>query len=168
LYSLWYGTQKNAYTLEARNANLVQALEVSGCVRVGVGDAVWVKHFANEEDKRCKRFRCVWGEVVEVGLPKGQVVVHIKLTRWETVSVPWWCVVHAGAIAPPMQGSEKGACIVGCGVRVYWPGEDNVFAGEVTAWDPKSGRHTIHYEDGDVQEELLGGDEAPYWVYSHL
>jgi hypothetical protein len=99
---------------------------------------------------------------------KGQVMVHIKRTRWETVSVPWWCVVHAGAIAPPMQGSEKGASIVGCRVRVYWPGEDNVFAGEVTAWDPESGRHTVHYEDGDVHEELLGGDEAPYWVYSHL
>jgi len=38
-------------------------------------------------------------------------------------------------------------------VRVFWPEEGDFFAGLVTAHNAKTGRHTIRYDDGDVEVE---------------
>ena len=35
--------------------------------------------------------------------------------------------------------------------------------GVVQGWDEATGAHTVVYEDGDMQTEVLGADDAPYW-----
>ena len=48
-------------------------------------------------------------------------------------------------------------------VRVFWPAEGAFFAGLVTAFNGKSGRHTVRYDDGDM-EEVLFAAERMEWV----
>lgn len=47
-------------------------------------------------------------------------------------------------------------------MSVYWRDEDCCYAGIVEGYNPVTGEHTIVYNDGDVVNECLGGDLAPY------
>ena len=48
-------------------------------------------------------------------------------------------------------------------LEVYWPGEGQNFEGTITAYDAKSGKHRIAYEDGD-EEEVLLKEEKVIWL----
>ena len=164
LHSLFFGSQAKAAGTEARKADLAAAIEARRGARVAVGDAVWVKWFHSDDDRKHGRFRRVSGTVREVGLPRGEVEVCVKLTAWAVARVSWMHVVHAGAVAPARSGSEVAGGLVGQRVRVYWPAEDHLYAGRVTSWDAGAGEHTVCYDDGETHRERLGGEEAPYWA----
>lgn len=48
-------------------------------------------------------------------------------------------------------------------MRVYWPDEGDFFHGEVAGYEPRSGLHTIFYEDGDVEEVRLASERFE-WI----
>ena len=72
-------------------------------------------------------------------------------------------LVHAGLVAPVRPGDEppEGLLLVGRTVRVYWPGDDRLYTGQVVQYDAENGMHRVVYEDGDDVWELLGGTLAP-------
>ena len=54
-----------------------------------------------------------------------------------------------------------GVELVGRRIRVYWPGDDCMYGGEVVAYDDATRAHTIMYDDGDEVEEMLGSALSP-------
>ena len=46
---------------------------------------------------------------------------------------------------------------------MYWPDEGDFFHGEVAGYEPRSGLHTIFYEDGDVEEVHLASERFE-WI----
>jgi hypothetical protein len=48
-------------------------------------------------------------------------------------------------------------------VRVYWPDDDAWFTGTVRRFDPRSGLHTVCYDDGD-REQLMLAVERFEWL----
>ena len=42
-------------------------------------------------------------------------------------------------------------------MQVFWDGEQQWYEGEVVRYSASSGRHTVLYDDGDLQQELLPG-----------
>ncbi len=53
------------------------------------------------------------------------------------------------------QLSVVGPAAKGVRVAVWWAGDLCFYSGVVQAWDPVKHAHTIHYDDGDVQEQQL-------------
>ena len=45
--------------------------------------------------------------------------------------------------------------MVGHRVEVWWPGENQHYQGQVTAFDERRGEHTIKYDDDDPNEERM-------------
>ena len=48
-----------------------------------------------------------------------------------------------------------GPAAVGVRVAVWWAGDLCFYSGVVQSWDAIKHAHTIHYDDGDVQEQQL-------------
>lgn len=48
-------------------------------------------------------------------------------------------------------------------VRVFWPAEDAWFAGFVGAYDKETRKHTVYYDDGEVDRIVLA-DEKVEWL----
>ncbi len=44
-------------------------------------------------------------------------------------------------------------------LEVWWPGEREWFAGRVTGYNANTRRHTIRYDDGDVERVYLPGEQ---------
>lgn len=42
-------------------------------------------------------------------------------------------------------------------MQVFWDGEQEWYEGEVVGYSASSGRHTVQYDDGDLQHELIPG-----------
>ena len=62
-----------------------------------------------------------------------------------------------------MANQYSGELAIDRRVRVFWPAEGAFFAGLVIAFNGKSGRHTVRYDDGDM-EEVLFAAERMEWV----
>jgi hypothetical protein len=167
LYSCWYGAATKSVKLKDKVGDLKRALGVQGRVqkqlgRVGVGDRVWGKLYPRESDRGSTRFRRIAGVVRE--LAGGGQFMRVVTSKGVYEWLPWRNVVRAGAVAPVRLGVEVGSSIVGQRVRVFWPfPEELFFHGTVKAHNPELGSHTVQYDDGDVQEEYLGGEDAPFW-----
>lgn len=60
--------------------------------------------------------------------------------------------------------SPNGKAAVGRRVRVYWPFEQQFFAGVVAAYNGRTNKYLINYDDGDQEEIVLGvyGTEHQY------
>ncbi|KAG2498072.1 hypothetical protein HYH03_003832 [Edaphochlamys debaryana] len=50
--------------------------------------------------------------------------------------------------------------LVGRELRVLWPDEEAWFCGRVTRYDEASGRHTVEYDDGDMEHLHLAAEEV--------
>ena len=50
---------------------------------------------------------------------------------------------------------HPGAQAVDRRVKVYWPEENDWFTGIVSKHDPSTDKHTVTYDDGDVEEITL-------------
>ena len=48
-----------------------------------------------------------------------------------------------------------GAAAVGLKLSVWWAGDLCFYSGVVHSWDGFKHAHTVHYDDGDVQEQQL-------------
>jgi hypothetical protein len=48
-------------------------------------------------------------------------------------------------------------------VRVFWPEEDAWFAGFVGSYDPETKKHTVYYDDGEIERIVLA-DEKVEWL----
>ena len=58
--------------------------------------------------------------------------------------------------------ASQGMSAIGKRIKVYWPEEQQWFRGLVRSYDDASGKHTIHYDDGD-RETLDLGKERVAW-----
>ena len=161
LFSMFFSVQRRAEQHVVRQRHLLRALGVRGASRVEVGDSVWVKWYPEVSDRKSDRFRCVRGFVREIS--GSEILVRGKFTHEMDVWIPWQLVVRAGAVSRPVVGPMQGPTLVGQRVWVYWPAEDELFPGVVSAWDSVQCLHTVSYDDGDVCEEQLSGEGAPYW-----
>ena len=101
--------------------------------------------------------------------PTGVVVAWAGRKGTET-ALSWQqsrnMLVRAGRLAPcvPSKPQPSGAELVGLRVRVYWPGDDQCFAGYVAEFAHASGMHRIVYDDGEEWWERLGSELAPEYV----
>ena len=48
---------------------------------------------------------------------------------------------------------------IGDAIEIYWPDDNEHYAGSVVAFDPGTSKHLIHYEDGEVEELDLAGEQ---------
>lgn len=63
---------------------------------------------------------------------------------------------HAFSLASNARGSGHESVFgTDLQVKVFWPGMGRWYAGKISSYDGRSGRHTIQYKDGDVQKVLL-------------
>jgi hypothetical protein len=53
------------------------------------------------------------------------------------------------------QLSVVGAAAVGLKLSVWWAGDLCFYSGVIHSWDGFKHAHTVHYDDGDVQEQQL-------------
>jgi hypothetical protein len=67
-----------------------------------------------------------------------------------------------GAVAH-LSTKHPGRTAIDRRVRVFWPEEGAFFNGIVAAYSPKTGKHTVRYDDGDVEEVALG-EEKMEWL----
>lgn len=65
-------------------------------------------------------------------------------------------VATAAAVAA---GRQLGASLIGCRVRIYWPGMRRWYEGRISAYDAPGGQHHIEYDDGDQQDHVLGEEK---------
>ena len=174
LLSLFFSLPSNVLTADERCVELQQALVARGACRgrleLQVGERVWGKWYPSGAPEGSDGWRRATG-VVHALTEGGGVVVSwlhesgrgMSLTALSLEHVESM-LVRAGFVSPVHVGCELGGeALVGYRVRVYWPGEDRVYAGLVEGWDPVAGTHNIVYDDGDVLWELLGGVEATPW-----
>ncbi|XP_078443131.1 binding protein isoform X2 [Wolffia australiana] len=48
-----------------------------------------------------------------------------------------------------------GADLVGCKIKVWWPMDKKYYRGRVSSYDPGKKKHTVVYDDGDIEVLLL-------------
>ncbi|KAL4423368.1 hypothetical protein ABPG77_004299 [Micractinium sp. CCAP 211/92] len=65
-------------------------------------------------------------------------------------------VATAAAVAA---GRQLGPALIGCRLRIYWPGMRRWYEGRISAYDAASGQHHIDYDDGDQQDHVLGEEK---------
>lgn len=53
-------------------------------------------------------------------------------------------------------------------VDVYWEGDGVYYRGTVTGYSTSSGKHTIMYDDGDVERVKLSDVSAPLYQHAGL
>jgi hypothetical protein len=49
-------------------------------------------------------------------------------------------------------------------LRVFWKDDGAFFSGVVTSFDAITGRHTVTYDDGEVEEVALAEEETVQWL----
>ncbi len=54
-------------------------------------------------------------------------------------------------MTPHLLPRHTGQGVVDKRIRVWWPLDHHWYVGTVKMYDPLSGRHTIHYDDGDTE-----------------
>ena len=124
---------------------------------LGLDELVWVKWVvAGCWRRRTGKVVGVSWEGVSVDLDLSETGSETVFYRWERVAE---MVVHAGAIT--RADEAVGASLVGSRVKVYWPGEERCFDGQVVHWDGKS--HHVEYDDGEVVEEVLPSEDTTHW-----
>lgn len=64
---------------------------------------------------------------------------------------------------PPHVGTKHpGPDAIDRRVKVFWPDENAYFFGVVTGYDPKSKKHTVTYDDGDVENVNLSKEQMEW------
>ena len=174
LLSLFFSLPANVVGATERRAEMLEALHAraasKGVASLQPGDRVWAKWYAKGEHAGSNGWRRATGDVHNV-LEDGSVVVQwlhasgrglslTTLTRQQAACM----LVCAGVVMPEAEGPLLGAGgLVGHRIRIYWPGEDRLYAGSVLDWNEVSGEHLVHYDDGEDWWELLGGEQARVW-----
>ena len=187
LLSLFTTIRSDVVSSEARRQVMCEAMRVrqlwpelyerEWCV----GDLLWVRWTAKGAQMSGDLWRRTTAVVRQVGgvdafgqCRAGQVYVAWYGERSSLNGNQDWLselelrerVVLAGLLGPPPEA--QGAELVGRRLRVYWPGldskerrgADRVFAGRVCEYDPETGAHALHYDDGSYVWEELGGELA--------
>jgi len=68
------------------------------------------------------------------------------------------------AVCAQVANELPGEAAIDRRVRVFWPAEGAFFSGTVQAFNPKNGKHSLRYDDGDVEEVLLAAERIE-WVF---
>ena len=71
----------------------------------------------------------------------------------------------SAASNPTVIGIKLNDSILGRRVKVFWPTMCKWYLGCIKEYDPKAGRHTIKYKDGEVKDHALR-NEAVWWLDS--
>lgn len=138
--------------MHALDAALSARVEQASPPPLAVDDYVWVRWDARG-DGWCRRALArigAWhpdGGVTLVWAPDSRSISRIAYD-----AIPE--MVHAGATSG-VPAELCGAALVGRRIGVFWPAEDTVFPGVVTAFNAPSSEHTVTYDDGEVLRETL-------------
>lgn len=170
LFSYFMGINASTEAAQQRRREFVWAVEYRqkfGQPPYYKGNDVWVRWSRRYRGgapvlwrRRTAQILNVGAEVLEVAFYEGKDAGVRSACMYPLGSDD---VVLAGRVGgKDMCGHFEGLC--GLRVRVYWPGMDKCFPGRVVDYDASSSMHTAHYDDGDVVIELLGGDEAPFYL----
>ena len=92
-----------------------------------------------------------------------QTALRLQLRRPERCVPP--CITPPCCAHTQLTASIPCACQAANGrrVRVYWPDDDAWFTGTVRRFDPRTGLHTVCYDDGD-REQLMLAVERFEWL----
>ena len=173
LLSLFFSLPSNVVNASRRRAEMREALRAraqsdpEAQEELRVGERVWAKWHA-ELGRRERGWYRATARVRSVG-PGGVELAWVG-RKGSVTTLSWQearnMLVRAGRLAPRKRGAQQlgGAALVGRRVRVYWPGDDVCWAGEVKEWCEESGMHRVLYSDGDDVWELMGGPLAPEYV----
>ena len=71
-------------------------------------------------------------------------------------------VGDAGCEVAHLSTKYPGKAAVDRRVKVFWPEEGAFFNGIVAAFNPETGKHTVRYDDGDVEEVALGSEKMEW------
>ena len=172
LLSLFFSLPTNVVNAAERNMELKDAMRAraesdpTATAPLEVGTRVWAKWW------------------VDLARPNAwfRATAHVKHVSEHGVTVSWvgrkgtetsftWqnahnTLVRAGRLERRRIGIPQvsGAELVGRRVRVYWPGDDRMYAGHVVAFHRESGAHEIEYDDGECLLEVLGSALSPEYV----
>lgn len=155
--SLFFGRSDGVGRTRRHQEEWLESYQDGGTHAWDVGDVVWVRCW--KKGVRGSTWRRRTGDVVhhEVG-----VSVTIQFSAMEEptlVGNAYFQDVVCAGFAKRCEVMCEG--LVGSRVRVFWPEEDTCFDGRVQSFN--NGRHLIMYDDGDMHDELLGGEDAPYY-----
>ncbi|KFM25433.1 Histone-lysine N-methyltransferase ATX2 [Auxenochlorella protothecoides] len=77
--------------------------------------------------------------------------VNLARTRFQWVGKP----PPGAAPNPSAKSAPPDEALVGCRVKVFWPGMAKWYLGKVVGFDAKTRQHSIKYRDGDAQHLTL-------------
>ena len=80
---------------------------------------------------------------------------------------PWSCDQSELLVSDPyfkVAAEAPQEKAVGRRLRVFWPQENEYYIGEVIAYDNKSGKHKVQYDDGDREDVLLAAERIEWIV----
>ncbi|KAL6768038.1 hypothetical protein ACKKBF_B37530 [Auxenochlorella protothecoides x Auxenochlorella symbiontica] len=84
--------------------------------------------------------------------------VNLARTRFQWVGKP----PPGAAPNPSAKSAPPDEALVGCRVKVFWPGMAKWYLGKVVGFDAKTRQHSIKYRDGDAQHLTLRHEAVQY------
>lgn len=167
LYSLFFSVPAAVEQADGRSREMLDAERhragTGKRLPFSVGDRVWARWYPYANSSRWRRAR---GQIVAVSCAGSVSVAWAGEGRTTEISPDHQgrLLVHAGLVGEP-QSARLGDALVGCRVRVFWAGEDQLYPGEVQAFDGDTGQHTVAYDDGDTVKGTLGdpGGDFPFF-----